>query len=478
MLRVPTTENKSVSTAPPAIVMECLGCHRGLRLPAAAAGRVVKCPACGGMTPVPAPPPAANDDPEDVLGDLLSQMFHENDDDDDLVAPPMPSTPARKPAAESASKPANTAKSAPKLPPRPTTKTQPAASPTAQAMPKPASAAPPAASGPRAGAARRGEPSFIQHGPPRERQRPFLAVASCSIAGVELRFPESQLADPLFRSSMPERCIITGDHRGVADLTVRPMVFINKDEHGGRRARSVETQYEIPADASYQHQDYINKTGTLEGLTAPFDLPMPYLVSSKLFDVSLQCVSVRSDTHGSYCRVVIPAPATAAEWIANVNGTANEAWHYLQQHANQMSCEAWTRLPHVIRDRINAWCSFAPGEAFMAYARHADNLAKESGLGGLLVTDQRLIYHMFRKMVEFPLDRPLRVRVRRDSNGVHFSAASNGEPLKKLGPINAHEVPLVFEALESAANLTVETSLHEEQANVDEGPDPSTLFAA
>ena len=92
MPRPPPAENRRVSIAPPAIVMDCLGCRRTLKLPAAAAGRVVKCPACGGMSPVPAPPPRAHDDPEDVLGDLLSEMFHEHhddeDDDDAFDAPP------------------------------------------------------------------------------------------------------------------------------------------------------------------------------------------------------------------------------------------------------------------------------------------------------------------------------------------------------------------------------------------------------
>ena len=363
----------------------------------------------------------------------------------------------------------------------------PALAPAAQAPDAPAAPAtvtpaptPVAATAPVAGIARRGVPDFLQAGPPRRPSTPFLAVYRCSIAGVELIFPESQLADPLFRASMPERCVITGEHRGEADLSARPMVFINKDENGDRQARAIETQFEVAVDPSYQHHDYMGKIGTIDGLVAPFDLPLPYLVSANLFEASLRCLSVRSDSHPAYCRVIIPAAATAAEWIANVNGTANEAWHYLQQQASRLSCEAWVRLPHVIRDRINAWCSFAPGESFVAYARHAETVAKEAGLGGLLVTDQRLIYHMFRKNIEFPLDRPLRVRVRHDTHGVHFAAANDGEPLKKLGPINVHEVPLVFEALESAAaNLTIENVGHDDAPPPEEeGPDLNALFAA
>ena len=379
------------------------------------------------------------------------------------------------------------------LPPRPPAPTDEvvlqAAPPKPKTVPAPTAASPPAPAlpdlpvnaTPTAGAARRGEPAFLQTGPPRPRPRPFLAISRCSIAGVELTFPETQLADPFFRTSMPERCVITGDHRDAANLNARPMVFINKDESGDRQARAVETQFEIAVDPSYRHRDYMDKIGTLDGLVAPFDLPLPYLVSANLFDASLRCLSVRSDFHPAYCRVLIPAVATAAEWVAHVNGTANEAWHYLQRQASRMSCEAWVRLPHVIRDRINAWCSFAPGESFLAYGRHAETVAKEAGLGGVLVTDQRMIYHMFRKNLEFPLDRPLRIRIRHDTHGVHFAAASHDEPLKTLGPVNIHEVPLVFEALEAAATeLTVETSATAicRRPRGGEGPDLNALFAA
>jgi|GEM_PF-3053375 len=447
--------------------MGCLGCRRTLKLPGTAAGRVVRCPACGGMSPVPAP---LGDDPEEVLGDLLSEMFHEGEDEEGDIDAPPPSPPASPGPAATAAAAVTHAKKEEvvrqEAPPRAV------APPPRVATPRPAT--------PTAGISRRGVPTFLQTGPPRRLPRPFIAVYRCSIAGVELSFPESQLADPYFRSSMPERCVVTGDRRGAAALNARPMVFINKDDQGDRQARAIETQYEIAVDASYQHTDYMGKMGTVDGLLAPFDLPLPYLVSADLFEASLRCLSVRSDLQAGYCRVVIPAAATAADWIANVNGTANEAWHYLQQHAGRLSCEAWVRLPHRIRDRISAWCTFGPGESFLAYARHADNTAGESGLGGLLVTDRRLIYNMFRKNVELPLDRPLRVRVRHEDNGVHFAAGNDGEPLKKLGPINVHEVPLVFEALESAAaDLTVETAGGgDDGTGPDEGPDLNALFAA
>lgn len=479
MPRPPPAENRRVSIAPPAIVMDCLGCRRTLKLPGTAAGRVIKCPACGGMSPVPAP---SGDDPEEFLGDLLSEMFHEGEDEEDYGdAPPESPTAPTAPAAAAATHAEKEEIVLEEAPPRtaaPPPRAAPAATPAAPiAAPSPAPT--PAATAPTAGVSRRGAPTFLQTGPPRRLPRPFLAVYRCSIAGVELSFPESQLADPLFRASMPERCVITGDPRGETNLNARPMVFINKDEQGNRQARAVETQFEIAVDPSYRHQDYMGKMGTVDGLVSPFDLPMPYMVSADLFDASLRCLSVRSDTHAAYCRVILPAAATAAAWIANVNGTANEAWHYLQQHASQMSCEAWVRLPHVVRDRINAWCSFAPGEAFIAYARHAETVVKESGLGGLLVTDRRLIYHMFRKNVEFPLDRPLRVRIRHDAHGVHFAAGSDGEPLKKLGAVNVHEVPLVFEALESAAtDLTVDNDGGDDESAPDEGPDLNALFAA
>ncbi len=446
-----------MNTSYPAIFVDCLGCHRGLKLPAAAAGHMTKCPACGAMSPVPHAQTSQDNDPEEVLGDLLSEMFPEDEEDEqDLVPPPAAAPP---PSAAPL-----TAAAAPKPAPTPTLlPPAPVARATAPAPPPPAARATTAAPrpGPTAGASKRVVPSIFQSGPPTRRPQPFLALHTCSIAGVELTFPEAQLADPAFRASMPNRCVLTGNEPSQTDLSARPMVFINQDEHGDRQARAVETQFEIAADASYDHDDYMRKIGTLDGLVAPFDLPMPYLVSTNLFDASLPCTSVRSDSQPGYCRVAIPSATTAADWIANVNGKVNAVWRYVQQHASRMSCEAWVRLPHVVRDRINAWFTFDPGESFAAYARHADIATKESGLGGLLVTDQRMVYHMFRKRAEFPLQRPLKIRVHHDTNGVHFSAATDGGPMKKLGPINAHEVPLVFEALETAAHsLEVETDFN------------------
>ncbi len=506
MPRKQVAENYGMSTALPAIVMECLGCQRSLKLPGTAAGRVVKCPACGGMSPVPRPQAAPGADREDELGDLLSEMFNEGHDDEDdfdheddfdtgpaqtrvAVPEPVPApapaqaptpTPAPAPAPEAATDddeivlqeaPPATAEAARPEPEPKTEVTTPRPTPT------PASAATPSA--PVAGASHRGELNFLQTGPPSRGRQPFLAVSGCSIAGVEIIFPESQLSDPLFRISMPQRCVVTGQPRGAADLNARPMVFINADEQGNRQARAIETQYEMAVDPSFQARDYIGNIGLVDGLLTPFNRPMPYMVSADLFEASLNCLSIRSDHQEAYCRVMIPAAVTAAEWIANVNGTANAAWHYLNEHACRLSCEAWIRMPSRVRDRISAWCTFVPGESFIAYARHADNTAGEAGLGGLLVTDQRLVYQMYRKKLEFPLDRPLKVRVRRDEHGMSFAAGSDGQPLKKLGTISFHEVPLVFEALESAAAaLTVETVGQDVDDTSEEGPDLAALFAA
>ena len=444
------------------------------------------------MTAIPKadaiPVPVEPEDTEDALGDLLSEMFEEDTDGGDFdedgfdedgfdkkgvkenkieekKIQKAPVTPIDVPSPEAAPTPVAIA-------PTPTPAPQPAPTPLkaitpapAEALKTPAPATRPSVASPSSSDASTNrqddQSTFVQPGPPRRLEQPFLTIRRFSIAGVEIAFPESQLSDPFFRASMPNQCVISGQTLDQTAMVARPMVFLNKDEKGNRHVRAVETQFEKDVDASYRHKDYIRQIGTVNGMTPPFDQPMPYLISNDLFHASLNCLSVRSDTHSGFCSIMIPAAATAAAWIAKVNGTANPAYQWLESNANQLSCEAWIRLPHSTRDRINAWCEFKPNENFLAYARHSDCTAKESGLGGVLVTNQRLLYKMFRKYTAIPLDQPCEIHIRHDAVGVHIAVKTNGGPLRKLGPINTNEIPLVFEALEQAASqLTIKTDFN------------------
>ena len=461
------------------IRFSCPGCQQLIKLPADAAGRRARCGSCKEVIRVPAaaeaarppaasPPPASSPRPaavavEDELGDFLSDLLAEDRDPDrsDPFA-----RPKRYQKPPSASRSAGgdpddldelcdeDARALRSLKDRPAAASS---APAAGAADEPAPAAPAAAPKPApaptpatAAPAPAGFPTDPNPGP-------FLEVRAISALGVRLAFPAAQLKDPRFRASTPSLCVFSGQEIGPGSYA-RPMVFNNHHGEGDERVRMVELRHETTVGKAFDPAGFVNETAKLKEMPDPFDLPLPYAVSAGHHDSSLRCDAHVSTRHGGYCEVVIPSPEAALAWVGNVNGVCHPGYALLEEKGLRVSSEAWVRLPQSTRDRITMWCTFRRGEHFLAYARDSHSTAKDAGLGGVLVTDQRLVFHLFRTTWSMDLKKKIVLYSRARGETFGLAARLESEEMKPMCNVLRGEAALLFEALEdAAANLTVES---------------------
>ena len=441
-----------------AIRFSCPGCQQLIKVPAQAAGRRARCGSCKEVIRVPEPPrPEAEpkrpaQGVEDELGDFLSNMLAEDrdpDHDDPFARPKRFQRPAPRPAA-AATEGGDDLDELSQEDAQALQKLQ------ADRPAEPAAAAAAAgrdsifggASGP-ASAAIPGFPSDPDPGP-------FLEVRAISALGVRLAFPAAQLKDPRFRASTPPLCVFSGRRVGPGAYT-RPMVFNNHHGEGDERVRMVELRHEATIQRAYDPAGFVHETAKLAEMPAPFDLPLPYAVSAGHHESSLACEAHVSARHAGYCEVVIPSPEAALAWVGAVNGVCHPAYARLEEKGSALSSAAWTRLPQATRDRITMWCTFRRGERFLAYARDSHSTAKDAGLGGVLVTDQRMVFHLYRTTWSMDLQKPLTLYSRPRGEVFGLAASSDGEPMKPMCNVLRGEAALLFEALEDAAeDLTVD----------------------
>ncbi|BAM03329.1 hypothetical protein [Phycisphaera mikurensis] len=460
---------------PAVIKFDCPGCRQRIRLPGEAAGRRARCGSCKEVVRVPAlqapkpePKPARAVNVDEELGDFLSDMLSEDREfgTHDAFAPPKKFDRAARQAARARETDELSEEDEDALDalrerapePEPAARAKPAAgAPRPPAAPAPASQA--ATPAPRVAAAATAAAAPPAGYPVDANPGPFLMVRSISAVGIRLCFPMEQLRDPRFRASVPGICVFSGKPLG-GNAYARPMVFNNQHEDGDELVRMVELRNEKAIRGKYSAAAFVEETGLLEELPPPLNLAMPYAVSAGHHESSLACEAHISNTaaHAGYCEVVIPSPEAALAWVAAVNGICHESFALLQQKGSRVSSEAWTRLPQSTRDRIGMWCTFRKGEHFRAYARDSHSSEKDAGLGGILVTDQRLVFHLYRTTWSLPLSEPLTLFVRARNATFGLAALPAGGEMRPMCNVLRGDAALLFDALEAVAeNLKVET---------------------
>ena len=463
----------------------CPGCGKGNPLPPAAVGRKARCVGCARVFRVSSDllhrstKPAADgaSDLDEDFGDFLNDMVEEHFEEEDaeavreLEARMNQLKPAPKPKADPA--PASTAPATPPAPAAPPAFARkplpPALKTPTPARPKPEApahvganfgltASKPASNDAAKTAAPAANPTdaapsrhaFLEPSAP----RPFLAVRHVRITGVTLAFSETWLNHPRFRLSFPRRCAFSGTPD---NLTARPMVFINHHDSGDAEARGIEMKYEHTMTPATELETVAAAIDRIEGLAAPFDLPLLYFAAPDYFDAAVDCVAVRTADDWGYCEVTLPSAEVALEWIARVNGICDPAYHDLADAVDRLSAAAWNRLPSRTRSRIKAWCRFGDAEDFLAYSRDADLPADDAGLAGLVLTSRRVISRRFRKTETLDLADLTHARVQNGNGTIRLTVRTAAGQSVDLNPMPRGDAPLLFDALESAApNLQIE----------------------
>ncbi len=240
---------------------------------------------------------------------------------------------------------------------------------------------------------------------------PHLVVTECNQGGVQLSFDSVWLEHMGFRCSMPVRGVF-GNNADVTQLRSRPLAFIDRSGGTMRDPQEFEARYEQPLMPGWSARDLIANMGIIKGLPGPLNHPMPYYVDSHHTNLSLVCTTERRPDGGLTCRVNIPNGPYALDWLARVNGMCGAEYLQLQGELLLLGSDAWGKLSESCRARISVWTRFRPRERFLAFLSDADFGSHDAGLAGLVLTDQRIIYHKYHHSGDLELATPGKLRLR------------------------------------------------------------------
>lgn len=471
------------------MMVHCPGCHQALQVPDAAAGRHARCPVCRTKFVIPKPEDLFEETVSTWIEEDLDQFMSEQEDNADQPAsgpddqPPQRDESPRQAQevgdADSASAPAA---DRPEKPTAVRAASQLASGDTVYAVRVPghgasdrASAAGAAASEPAGGSVDRdasvdaGHDSSVGTGrfavaPPPDAAAgypqqlhvtepiPRLMVKEVLQQGVSFAFDSIWVVHDGFRTSMPVACAFCG-HGDRKHLISKPMAFTDRAIDKNKTARDIEQDCEHGVRDRGPGQ-LLHVTGRIAGMLKPFDSPVLYYACPNHRQQALECGTVDRGDGGVTCEVLVPDRPTALAWLARVNGVCGREYAMLERDVSAMTNEAWDALPENCRQRLAVWCRFAPGERFRDYLPDADLARHDVGLAGVVITDDRLIYHKYRVFGEIRLDTDATLVVRRDDR-IAVLALEKDDKRVRIAKIHARDVPQLIVALGHAPGLKV-----------------------
>jgi len=251
-----------------------------------------------------------------------------------------------------------------------------------------------------------------------EHNTPHLVVGDCGQDGVLMVFDSTFLKHQGFRLSMPLGCAFSND-RNRGELVARPLAFYDQSQGKVRSPHDVEAGHEHHLIEGQTPEDVITLIGRLEHLPTPFYLPMPYYVNTEHANanMSVECrTEQREEDQGTSCLVQIPHGRYALQWLVNVNGVCGSEYSLLARDVEMLWSEEWAGVSEMTRRRLGTWVDFAPGERFHFYVNDAEFGTKDEGLAGMVLTDQRLIYHKYHRHGSINLNEHPELSIRPDGD--------------------------------------------------------------
>ncbi|MEM7576728.1 MAG: hypothetical protein AAF328_04555 [Planctomycetota bacterium] len=282
--------------------------------------------------------------------------------------------------------------------------------------------------------------------------RPYLVVREVSTDGVTIAFAAQWLRNEVFRCSLPMRCCASGASLNVNQkLAARPMIFVNRTTTGEDRARALELKYETDSVGQRTPRELVREIGRMSDLTQPYDLPMLYYVQAGRPVDAMICRAQQNTDGQEACEVRVPNGQVAIQWLERVNGRCGPEYAQLRTDVAHLSSDAWSQLPINVRQRLEPWTRFQRGEKFLLYLNDPDFSSNDAGLAGVVITDQRLIYHKYRRLRSVALQQDATLHVRPDptTRVVRLTLESAGR-MARAGKIHRTDMPKLIECLSDA----------------------------
>lgn len=378
------------------IAIECPTCHATLRAPDTYINKRARCKGCGQVFVIKAA--SLDDSVVSWLSDADEKIT-----DDLSETHPIPSIEDEPVASTAAPKPAPPAPPRPAAPPRAARAPVPIVTRTPPPAPRAtvaaadrypghqmgAAAAPPAKSSVMADSQPTVRLSAANFGP-----SSGLRLSHVDTLGAFFVFPSRVLEDTKFRASMPRCCLACGVAQGLKTHLVMwtskraghdPSLLTQQDIV---TALSAEALHRLSADKLLSALPHV------PNMPHPFDLPMPYFICNRCTPSGAIMTHVRPMLEQGWeqCELGIASLKRALEFVAHNLGRDHDDYACLEQALHEHKADAWRALPLPVRNRIEAWYKAAPGERFLCYIRDSDFAQAEAGLGGLVMTDRRVVF--------------------------------------------------------------------------------------
>jgi len=217
--------------------------------------------------------------------------------------------------------------------------------------------------------------------------------------GTLIEFAPNLLRQPEFRASFPRQCISCGArvhlraHAVIFAPQLTDSVSMEDEHNAGALVLSNEEVQGLT------NQQILDRLPAVPNVPPPGDLPMPYWLCdmcSGSGQVSGQ-IRVNRETGGGFCRLLIRNPRRALAFIDSAFGKGVEGYDMVKDRVDRLVENPWDNLAEVVQHRLEQWFHPKQGERFLAYVPDRDHARTEDGMGGVIITNQRLISHCSRR---------------------------------------------------------------------------------
>lgn len=265
---------------------------------------------------------------------------------------------------------------------------------------------------PRSGALAGGKTHTPEASAPADR---LLRLSHLDQMGAFFIFPASLLANEQFRASMPRCCLNCGSAN---NLTVHLIVWNAKlPERLRTKGQSLRVRVTQEELVHLGGPELVRHLPAVPDMPSPFDLPMPYFICNICAPTGAVMTHIRPREDGTEeCELGISSMKRAAEFLAHNLGRDHEDYKRLLSETEKRLNDPWRALPLAVRNRIGQWYTAGQDERFISYIQDMDFAKAESGMGGLVLTNRRLIFHKLGAHREVPLKERIELRVHEQEN--------------------------------------------------------------
>jgi len=246
--------------------------------------------------------------------------------------------------------------------------------------------------------------------PPDHKPEDQLTLRTIDAMGAYFGFPARMLNSPAFRAAFPRQCCQCLSEK---ELKIHLVPWPNKlNEHTARSEKVPVPPPSLPLKQLLAMEP-LNALAYLpmsENLPHPFNLPFPYYVCAHCSPSGLLLTTTSPGEDGERCWLSIFNLRIALRFLAAARGTDNDDYRKLASYCEDHHKDPWQSLPLGMQNRLAKWFKLKPGERFLDYLHDEDFSKMEGGLAGVVITDQRIVFHKFQAHREFTFDNELQIR--------------------------------------------------------------------